>query len=158
MYLIAGVQRRQQHRGTGWWTVDVFESGFQSARSEESETKRSQNMNKPALWAFQELKLEVSHTHTVTSVAQCGCVRIFLQQLSLVSVAASPLIPLTAFETRALLSQVRICSPVSEVTDEIRMVHLQLLCWHVLTKVLHWTVKEIRHYYKNTTTAGEHKY
>lgn len=140
MYLIAGVQRRQQHRGTGWWTVDVLESGFQSAGSEESETKRSQNMNNLRCEPFRNWSLKfLTHTHTVTSVAQCGCVGIFPQQLSLVSVAASPLIPLTAFETRALLSRVRICSPVSEVTDEIRMVHLQLLCWHVLTKVLHWT-------------------
>lgn len=67
MYLIAGVQRRQQHRGTSWWTVDVFESGFQSAGSEESETKRSQNMNNLRCEPFRNWSLKfLTHTHIHT--------------------------------------------------------------------------------------------
>ena len=82
-YLVAGVQRGQQHHGASGRTVDVLVSGFQSAGSQESGTKSNKSVV-PTVSVTLELTLGKSREMFYEAVKQSGalfalhCVGTFL--------------------------------------------------------------------------------
>ena len=106
-YLITGVERSQQHHGACGRTINVLVFGFQSRGAKESEGKGQQQKN----W---------NRMREVSRVTRLGPSR---------TVWEPPTVP--TLSLRLIVSSLkhdRGGSPVPEVTDEVWVVHLHLLC------------------------------